>query len=583
MLEIVWTATQEWNEYWDTWKTQEFNSVNIQDLETIAGTYHKKVSKLGRDIKKWKVWENLKSIIDKFKETLPLIQDLRNDAMRPRHWKVLQDKIGIDFDPYDSSFTLNEIMKLKLNQYPDLISELSSNANKELAIENSLNSLEERWSSISLEMGSYKEKYFKLKSTDDITQCLEDDSVALSTMKASKFYISFKSRIDMWESCLSIIAEVIDSVLSVQRKWIYLESIFMSGGDISKQLPSEYTLFASINNDFFKVMSAFSANPIARNCCLVDGLLEQISSMDERLEKIQKSLDSYLETKRMMFPRFYFVSDDDLLEILGQSKDPLAVQKHIKKCFEGIKSLKLTPVVSNTLTNQTQKSFEATLMISHDGETAPFAEPIVIDGPVELWLLQVEKAMRRAMAKLLSISVVSFKTKKDKWMKETIGQLLITTGAIVWTADCNRSLVNIAAGTKNAMKQQKKKQIAYLNKLTALIRSQLSKIERNKVVSLITIEIHNRDVIERMVKANCSSVSDFEWLSQLRFIFSKDASEFGRCDVKQLNSILEWSGEYQGNNGRLVVTPLTDRCVLTLITAMYLNRGGNPLGPVSRK
>jgi dynein heavy chain, axonemal len=68
-------------------------------------------------------------------------------------------------------------------------------------------------------------------------------------------------------------------------------------------------------------------------------------------------------------------------------------------------------------------------------------------------------------------------------------------------------------------------------------------------------------------------------LSQLRFIFDKSGGEFGRCEVRQTNSVLEWSGEYQGNNGRLVVTPLTDRCVLTLITAMYLNRGGNPLGP----
>eukprot|EP00975_Prorocentrum_lima_P026547 5581721-Prorocentrum_lima.AAC.1 len=93
------------------------------------------------------------------------------------------------------------------------------------------------------------------------------------------------------------------------------------------------------------------------------------------------------------------------------------------------------------------------------------------------------------------------------------------------------------------------------------------------------MEIHNRDVIERVIKAGCSSTQDFEWLSQLRFLYEKDKGQFGLCHVRQTNSVLEYSYEYQGNNGRLVVTPLTDRCVLTLITAMYLHRGGNPLGP----
>ena len=75
------------------------------------------------------------------------------------------------------------------------------------------------------------------------------------------------------------------------------------------------------------------------------GLYEQLNGMNVNLEEIQKSLDMYLETKRQIFPRFYFLSNDDLLEILGQTRNPEAVQPHLKKCFDNIKSLRISKVI----------------------------------------------------------------------------------------------------------------------------------------------------------------------------------------------------------------------------------------------
>ncbi|CEG44893.1 flagellar inner arm dynein 1 heavy chain beta [Plasmopara halstedii] len=574
LLQQIWTLTDEWEVVWASWKNTVFYNIEVDTMESTAAQFYKKVLKYRKEMTDWHVWSSLKNNIEQFRHTLPLIQDLKSPALRARHWAQLKDEMGKTFDTESASFTLERVFSLKFHVYADFISTLSSIAGKELSIEQNLDAIERRWAAIDVDITDYKGTYHKIRSADDLFTALEDDQVQLSAMKASPFFESFGTQIRYWEKTLSHLSDVIETLLSVQRSWMYLESIFMASEDIRKQLPLESLLFDEVNSAYCRVTDEIAKVKNALKATQEPGVLETMVAMQEKLDRIQKCLNQYLETKRILFPRFYFLSNDDLLEILGHQKDPDQVQKHIKKCFEAIKTLSLIP--PGTRGNQ---SFEASGMISPCGEQVMFASNVVIAGAVETWLLRVEAAMVTTLEKIFAQCFTGYKGKKEKWIKDFPGQLLITCGQTVWTNECIKALNEVASGERKALKQLKKKWISYLNKLADMVRGQLSATERRKVVAVITTEIHSRDVIDRLIKQICESVNDFDWLMQLRFYFNKDLGDSGICEVKQTVTSLQYSYEYQGNNGRLVITPLTDRCVLTMTTALHLNRGGNPLGP----
>merc|ERR1719446_175149 len=106
---------------------------------------------------------------------------------------------------------------------------------------------------------------------------------------------------------------------------------------------------------------------------------------------------------------------------------------------------------------------------------------------------------------------------------------------------------------------------------------------------MVTIDVHNRDVVNNLVQAKLQSSKDFDWMSQLRYYWAPVGSiiiyetqkpnTMDQCQVSIINSTLLYGFEYLGNSDRLVVTPLTDRCYRTLMGAFALFYGGAPEGP----
>lgn len=116
----------------------------------------------------------------------------------------------------------------------------------------------------------------------------------------------------------------------------------------------------------------------------IGSIKSTLATMLDRLERCQKSLNEFLEEKRSSFPRFYFIGDDDLLQILGQATKPAIIQTHLKKLFAGIYN------VNFDQTNQ----FIVT-MNSIEGEVVPLRNHIKISSEVESWLNELSKVQHR--------------------------------------------------------------------------------------------------------------------------------------------------------------------------------------------
>ena len=144
LLEI-WNVKQEWDSEWDQWKVVFFYELKIEDMDDRAVEFQEKIKTFEKEVRQWGVFDFLKNKIDQFRTAMPLISDLRDEAMRERHWKELKFEVKEEFDENAPEFSLEKIFELGLNNHGEKINELADNARKELKIEIQLEEIRRIW------------------------------------------------------------------------------------------------------------------------------------------------------------------------------------------------------------------------------------------------------------------------------------------------------------------------------------------------------------------------------------------------------------------------------------------------------
>ncbi|KAJ8297986.1 LOW QUALITY PROTEIN: hypothetical protein KUTeg_024517 [Tegillarca granosa] len=499
--------------------------------------------------------------IDKYKNVLPVLKWVRGEPLSQDHWlelfRLLHMPRGTTLEKLNFGHILNASDGIIQN------ADALKRAQGEVTIREAIRELDLWGAGAVFTLTDYEDSnrnsIMLIKDWKDLVNQVGDNQALLQSLKDSPYYKSFEDKASVWEQRLADLDEYLHNLNQIQRKWVYLEPIFGRGA-----LPREQGRFKRVDDDFRHIMMDVRKDNRVLSLVNQTGLRNQLTTMLDQLQRCQKSLNEFLEEKRSLFPRFYFIGDDDLLEILGQSTNPNVIQTHLKKLFAGIHSVDFDDNCQHIMA-----------MKSLDGEVVPLRKKVKITPEVEVWLGKLSEEMKETLQELLRECLRDSKQSHGGLDPNKYpSQVLCLAEQIRFTENCE---VAISRGNLPSYNKELEQQLESYTSvdLSESTGDAAGNVLDLKLKALILDTIHAIDVVQYLLKENIRHVSEWMWQKQLRFYMRKD----GLCGIKMTDAEFDYTYEYQGNAQKLVHTPLTDKCYLTLTQGMLMGLGGNPYGP----
>ncbi|CAI5758795.1 unnamed protein product [Candida verbasci] len=486
------------------------------------------------------------------------ISELKSDYMKPRHWKVLLNQLGFTKVDHEN-LKVVDVWNLNILLNVQTVDAMLEQARNERTLEDSLNAINTAWSEITFELFNYENKCRLIKNWDLLFDQCNTDLNALSSMRNSPYFATFEKEISDLENNINTLFLILDAWIEVQRQWVYLNGVFGSkNNDLKQLLPVESSRFNNISYELLSLFKRLYKFNLVIDIVVFQDLQNIMSRYVESLIKVRKSLSEYLEKQREFFPRFYFIGDEDLLELIGRSHDYSTINKHVKKMFSGIDEIEFDRDASLIVG-----------VISAEGEYLEFVSSVsMIKYPkVHEWLKMMELETKLSLSNLVNQNIESWgKTIKSDELLNVLQKLPAQVSTLLSQISFTNNV------DPNISNYQQLCELVI--KLVNLIESDISSLTRKKIQYLLIEIIHQREIAKQLTE------KEYLWNLQQKFYYDTSMKDpLKRLKIKQVNVEFIYGWEYLGLPEKLAYTPLTDDCYLTMCQALAMKLGGSPFGP----
>lgn len=622
-LKIVWNIKAQMNEVIKKWYSTQFYSFDLKEMMKERNELEKQLHDKCKNCNQYPIFCTMINQLNLYKENIEILESLRQPFMNDKfHWNKLAEAVK---DPKIDRFnlTFEQVLEFKLDTIRDSINDIVEYANYQEQVNLSIQEMQNIWKNYELKYKVSRLGDFSLDYDPKLIKNLEDHLNKIANHKATPYYKNYKEEIDELESDLNKISDVYSLLKNVIVKWQYLKNFFSKNKeDMGQQAGQEEAQFKKDNESFEVIYNMFISTKFIKKCFTKkDYDVEfKLNKLMNSFINIERALFKLLDSKRNNFERLHFLSNEDFLELLGKSSDEKAINYHLSKLFSGIDTIKISGSKEKVVQYVTDSLGEK-FSIWFEGDPS-----IKVTSLIETWMKNLEIGMIETLERNFTYYYIQCKNNKnfsinindgiDNVFKditissnpvskiEVNSQMVLLMAQNSWYREIESGF-NSSTGIKydniiNELRIKTKEVIEYLksvkkrsivNDIKTLNNKNDMNNPKNRVFIYNYILIINNliDQTEMLRDLGVKSSENYEWKKILKMVFKPKVLDKKKNKItneeryqivaEQLENSVNYGYEYIGNKERLVITPLTERCFLTMMTALFYNRGGMLQGP----
>ncbi|CAI2354667.1 unnamed protein product [Caenorhabditis sp. 36 PRJEB53466] len=323
----------------------------------------------------------IQHVLAEFEKLLPVLGAISCQAMKDRHWQqILQDtehSLKVEGNPL-----VSELLEMNFIEKAEQFEQVGAQAEKERILEISIDKMREQWKS-----AKFVTHHGGELLTTELNVQMQAHLARSQTILSSPHAFSILDHIRHWLDTLLSLNTFVHLYKQCDARWRKIEGVF-STEDIAYQMPLEFRTFKKISLRWVHISNQITEErPILEQMDLVQQLNMDLSELEVLFGRMENGFHAYLRKKRAVFPRLFALSDELLLSLICDSREPANCKSYI-------------PLLFPALTTFDQNTKMEIVSVSTKTETIPLAKPVNVNVSkrhVEKWMHELDAQIKATL------------------------------------------------------------------------------------------------------------------------------------------------------------------------------------------